>query len=148
MGRTTHGMSHTPEYSVWRDMLNRCHLPTAQHFADYGGRGIQVCKRWRKSFIAFYKDVGPRPGPQFTLGRIDNDKGYKPSNVEWQTWQQQQVNRRDSRNLTFRGETMNAKAWAEKLGIGYRMLMHRLKRGWSVASALTEPSDRGKRIKQ
>ena len=29
---------------------------------DYGGRGHQVCAKWRKSFQTFLKDMGKRPG--------------------------------------------------------------------------------------
>src|SRR5688572_14590197 len=68
--RTTHGATtngtKTPEYEIWSSMIKRCENPRHQAFADYGGRGITVCDRWRQSFSAFLEDMGPRPSPQHT----------------------------------------------------------------------------------
>jgi hypothetical protein len=81
---TTHGMSKTPLYFVWNTMIQRCHRPSSPSWADYGGRGIKVAKRWR-TFQNFYEDMGDRPSPQHTLERINNSKGYEPGNVKWAT---------------------------------------------------------------
>lgn len=70
--------------------------PASPHFADYAGRGIKVCKRW-KDFNNFYADMGKRPSIRHSLGRINNDRGYEPGNCEWQTKRRQQRDRRGSR---------------------------------------------------
>jgi hypothetical protein len=133
----THGMSGTPTYQSWRDMLNRCNRPKDNRWKDYGGRGIRVCKRWRK-FENFLADVGVRP-ENHTLGRIDNDGNYEPGNVAWQTLTEQGRNKQTTHWLTFRGQVKCAKEWSVDLGIDYQLLMTRLKRGWSADRALTEP---------
>lgn len=89
---TTHGHSSDSLYLTWSDLVGRCTRPSHKRYADYGGRGIQVCARWR-SFAAFLADVGERP-PGLTLDRIDNDGNYEPGNVRWTTRSVQNRNRR------------------------------------------------------
>ena len=51
-------------------MIQRCTNPDATGYKNYGGRGIRVCERWLKSYKAFVKDMGLRPGIHLTLERI------------------------------------------------------------------------------
>jgi hypothetical protein len=91
---TTHGHAGTGIYMSWSDMVGRCTRPTHKRWADYGGRGITVCERWRE-FKNFLADVGERP-EGMTLDRIDNDRGYEPGNVRWADYSTQARNRRSS----------------------------------------------------
>ena len=36
-------------YDVWHSIRQRCKNPNAQFYADYGGRGISICKEWEKT---------------------------------------------------------------------------------------------------
>ena len=47
-------------YISWVMMKQRCTNSKATSFADYGGRGIRVCRRWRESFENFRADMGER----------------------------------------------------------------------------------------
>lgn len=91
-----HGLSRTPEYGAWKNMIARCTDPDNDSWRDYGGRGITVCEEWRGDPIAFYKYVGPRPSGAHSIDRIDNDGNYEPGNVKWSTPEQQATNRREA----------------------------------------------------
>lgn len=91
-----HGQAKkTVEYTAWLNMKVRCLNPKCDKFKFYGGRGITICRRWIESFETFFADVGPRPGPEYSLDRYpDNDGNYQPGNVRWATKDEQSVNRR------------------------------------------------------
>lgn len=135
---TTHGMTDSAEYGIWCKMIGRCCNPNDRAYADYGGRGVRVCHRWRESFAAFYEDMGDRPKGK-TLDRIDNDGDYCPDNCRWATRKEQNRNSRKNVLLTFSGRTQCIGTWAEERGMKLRTLWARLNRGWSVDRALTEP---------
>lgn len=92
-----HGMSHVPEYCVWSGMKQRCTNPNADHFADYGGRGIKVCIRWLESFENFYADMGARPSAHHSIDRKNVNGDYEPSNCRWATTKEQRINQRPVR---------------------------------------------------
>jgi hypothetical protein len=128
-----------PEYGVWNTMRSRCYNPRVERYPNYGGRGIQVCERWRKSFADFLADMGRRPSSQHQLERIDNDGNYEPGNVRWALPTENARNRRSSRLIVHAGETLTLAEWAERTGLKVATIWARLKMGWSVADALTVP---------
>lgn len=91
-----------PEYNSWRAMKGRCLNPKYKKWPSYGGRGITVCERWQHSFADFLLDMGTKPGPEYSLGRINNDGNYEPSNCRWETPKEQANNQRPRRKRIIR----------------------------------------------
>lgn len=81
-----------PSYNSWYSMWRRCNHPHYWNYANYGGRGITVCKRW-ESFDLFVEDMGERPVGK-TLDRKENDGNYEPGNCRWATHKEQRHNQR------------------------------------------------------
>ncbi len=128
------GGHQTREYTSWAHMRTRCNNPEHVDFADYGGRGIRVCDRW-KSFENFLADMGPRP-PGTSIDRIDNNGSYEPGNCRWATQTEQRLNARNCRMLSFNGKTQTLTAWAREAGIPRTTLRKRLNRGVPLEQAL------------
>ena len=124
---TTHGMSKTRTYKIWDQLGNRRY--------ECGG----ICERWRR-FENFFEDMGECP-PDYTLHRVNNARGYEPSNCVWADWITQQNNRTNNRRLTHDGETMTLSEWSRRTGIRRECIAARIDRlGWPVDKALTTPT--------
>ena len=130
--KTVHGgaafNSSTPEYSSWNSMKNRCFNPAADSYSRYGGRGITVCDEWRNDFSAFLRDMGKRPTSKHSIGRINNDGNYEPSNCRWETWAEQQANRRSNHRVEFEGKSHLVSHLAKELGTECSRLCQLLKK--------------------
>jgi hypothetical protein len=138
-GNRSHGLYGTAENRIWRGMKNRCSVPTLKNYHRYGGRGIRVCDRWEDSFEAFLSDMGPRPSPNHSLDRINNDGNYEPSNCRWATAKQQSSNTIRTVRVQFQGEELPLNEACLRSGISRRTVRSRLQKGWSLERALSEP---------
>lgn len=126
-----------PEYAAWASMKSRCLNQSARNFADYGGRGIQVCDRWRDSFEAFLADMGTRPSTKHSIDRIDNDGNYEPGNCRWALPLAQCRNKRSNHLVEWQGQTMTVTEAAERAGANIVLVRSRIRRGWDIARALS-----------
>lgn len=135
----THGLSKTTTWMIWTGIRSRCISPTNRSFKNYGGRGIKVCPRWRDSFANFLADMGERP-PGMQIERKDNNGDYEPGNCRWATRIEQAGNRRNNRRITTRGQTLMLAEWSRIGGVKAPTISRRLKRGWTVESAIFSPT--------
>ncbi len=157
------------EYCAWLNMLHRCHNPGHYAYPSYGGRGLSVCDEWRKAetgFEQFFKDLGPKPSSDYSLERVDNDKGYGPSNCVWADTKTQNNNRRPpiihaidfglgyseakgrSPLIEYQGRVQSVTAWAKELGMKSPTLRQRLRRGMTVEQAFTATTEQLKRSRR
>lgn len=130
---------YSPEYSIWMNMRSRCGNPKNNRYVNYGARGIRVCDRWDADFLNFLADMGRRPSDQHSIDRIDNDGNYEPSNCKWSTRAEQCRNRTTSRFIEFQGQVKTLAEWAAENKLTTQTLHQRLKNGWDMNRALTQP---------
>lgn len=124
--KTKHGGHGTPEYAVWKRLRERCSNARNKSYADYGGRGIRVCRRWAK-FENFLADMGERPTAKHSIERMDNDGDYSPGNCCWGTAKRQANNRRSSLRFEFNGAQITIQEIAAQTGLTYSCLHWRLR---------------------
>jgi hypothetical protein len=127
-------------------MKARCGNPAIKGWENYGGRGISVCDRWRKSFPAFLMDMGMRPSPKHSLDRYPDKNGnYEPGNCRWATVIEQLQNQRRNHLVPYLGRLIPATEAARLSGISPDLVLNRLRRGWT--DGLLDPPSKKKRHK-
>lgn len=136
-----HGLCHSRLYSIWKSIKRRCYAPHASNYRWYGARGIEMCDEWKNDFQAFYDwSMANGYADNLTIERKDLEGNYCPENCTWFTVKQQANNRHNNTRITAFGKTQTLQQWADETGIDYRNISRRIKRGWSVERALTEPT--------
>lgn len=91
-------------YRSWAAMIQRCTNPNTKNYVNYGGRGIEICDRWR-NFYFFWLDMGERP-IKHQLDRLDNAGMYEPTNCRWVTQTANLRNTRRTIHVTLGGRKM------------------------------------------
>lgn len=97
--RTSHGLTAAGSeyrymYNTYHRAKGRCENKNNYSYSYYGGRGIEF--RFT-SVEQLALEVGPKPTPEHSIDRIDNDGHYEPGNVRWASKSTQCFNRRSSR---------------------------------------------------
>lgn len=130
------------EYNSWLCMRARCLNRNHPSYPQYGRRGIKICGRWT-TYKLFLEDVGRKPGPDYTLDRIDVNGNYEPGNVRWATCQDQGNNRRNNVRFTVNGQTKTLAEWLRKFGMSAGCYYNRIRRsGMTPYDAITTPVKR------
>lgn len=127
-------------YSAWKNMNYRCFNPEHERFKDYGGRGLTVAQEWLdfETFYVWAIENGHEEG--LSLERMDNNKGYNPSNCTWKTIEEQNRNRRNVHEITIDGVTKNAEDWCRALNLNPNTFRTRYNTyGWDIIKSLTTP---------
>lgn len=115
---TTHGLSGTPFYSVYRALKERCEKESHPAYTNYGGRGI---KNLWDSFEDFMEDMYSSYSEGLEIDRIDNDGNYCKENCRWVTRSENQSNKRVSGDVPYRG------VWIDDKGRYVATLSHNKK---------------------
>ena len=140
IGNRKHGRCGTRIYRIYFNMLRRCNNPKDTAYERYGGRGITVCDEWKHDMAAFFSWAeGNGYSDDLEIDRIDNDAGYRPDNCRWVTARQNCNNRRGNRIIRFDEQSKTVSEWAREVGIDKCTITSRLKHGWSIERALSQP---------
>lgn len=149
-GHIVHGHSArgrlSPEYRAWIAMKARCYQESSKDFANWGGRGIKVCERWKSSFESFLSDMGSKPRGA-SLDRIDPNADYGPQNCRWATIAQQGgENKRSNIRVEVEGEVFDGIAAAcRKLGTSVQAAYSRIQAGMPASEAVSIPARKWRR---
>lgn len=101
----THGHmlsgGRSPEITAFHNATQRCHNKRNPAYRNYGGKGVRMCRRWRgkNGFVHFLEDLGKKPTPKHSLGRLLDRGNYEPGNVFWSTPEEQALHRRINNGL-------------------------------------------------
>lgn len=135
-----HGLRNTRLYSIWKSMKTRCSNPNFTHYKDYGGRGISVCCEWKPDFLGFYNwAMSSGYDDTLTIDRIDVNGNYCPENCRWAETVEQLYNRRNTVLYDYGGQSLTIRQLSEVSGIAEKTMRDRLKSGWSVERAVSQP---------
>jgi hypothetical protein len=129
------------EYTIWVGMHQRCWNTHSREYPYYGGRGINICRRWsgKNGFRNFLADMGEQPFKRASVHRKNNDGDYTRKNVTWATPRIQARNMRTNRVLRYKGTRMILVEWVEDLGMKAGTLGARLAKGWPLEKAFETP---------
>lgn len=137
LSNKTHGMTKTPTYNSWSNMIQQCTNPKATCYSKYGAKGITVCARWRGSFDNFLADMGERPTGT-TIDRVNPTGNYEPGNCRWGTALQQAHNRQRlsaANKSGFRGVYWHSGKWAATINPGKQLYLGRFVKKEEAARA-------------
>lgn len=117
--RTTHGMSGTRLYIMFKGMKSRCYNSHTDHYKYYGGRGITICDEWLNDPQMFI-DWALSNGYQdcLSIDRIDNNKGYSPDNCRFVEPAEQMRNMTKNVRISVNNSAPKIKSeWARELNV-------------------------------
>lgn len=129
-GNLKHGQRKTKLYGTWLNIKDRCNNPNNSHFKYYGKKGIQICTEWANDFSVFMEwSLSNGYSEGLTIERIDNNKGYEPSNCKWITTGEQARNRSITKLQNINGKEMSLAEIAREFNIKPSTIYSRYRRG-------------------
>lgn len=148
MIKTKHGCHGMRIYNIWGKMLARVQNPKNNEYHNYGARGITVCERWlnfqnfkEDMYEKYLKHVQDHGKKNTTIERIDNNKGYEPSNCKWVTLAEQGLNKRNNKRYLINGEPLTVREISVKYNISINTLIMRIKKGCPIEKLATPPTE-------
>jgi hypothetical protein len=135
-----HNDRKTRLYKKWCAMKNRCN--SNYRLPRYERLKVTICDEWRDSYLTFKKwaeSNNYKEGLQ--IDRIDNHKGYEPSNCRFITNEENCNNRDITMRVNYRGEIYAIRPLLKRLNLFEHeaAIRTRIKRGWDETEAIDTP---------
>jgi len=101
----------------------------------------KVCDEWKFNWAAFLQWALNNFFPGAVLNRHDWDKPFSPENCYWGTRLQLNNKSKNTRMLTWKGETKSMADWSRdpRCGVLPWTIRDRIAKGWPVEDAITAP---------
>jgi hypothetical protein len=129
-----HGDVGTRLYNVWCGIKRRCVYGDHGKWAkSYARKNVTMCDEWKYSYLSF-KDWALQNGyrDDLQIDRIDNSKGYEPSNCRFVTAHENMMNRDKSIWVTFNGERTPLIDLCKSHGVPYQTGRYRFHKGMTA----------------
>ena len=153
VSNSSHGMSKSRFYQIWRDMLDRTTRLKNVAYDNYGGRGIKVCQEWRvfENFMnemheSYLQHAEIHGELSTTIDRINNDEGYLKTNCRWATPKFQSLNKRSNLKHSVNGKLLTVKEISDIYGLAYAAVRKRVSLGWAGDDLISPSKRRGSEI--
>ena len=104
-------------------IIGRCTNPNNSAYEQYGARGIRVHPPWledRRKFFLYLLTLDGAENPEATIDRRNNDDAYKPGNIRFVSYVQQQNNRQDTVWIEYNGERLSTNDFRRKYAPDYQ----------------------------
>jgi len=129
-------------YRIWSGMRRRCNNPSDKDYQRYGGRGINICREWSDFEVFRRWAIANGYEDRLMIERVNNQRGYRPSNCKFANAVEQARNRRSSVYIRAFGERKTMVEWShdERCTVNYEALIARIrKQGLPAEIAITHP---------
>lgn len=143
--KITHGLYGHPIYKLWYLVKYRCYDKHDSGYKNYGAKGVTMCEEWKNNFISFYNWCilnGWQKGLQLDKDKLSpykTGKMYSPELCCFLTSKQNMMHRSNSVEATYRGQTKNLSEWVSILGLDYKLIKDRYKKGWETTRNFETP---------
>ena len=119
-------------------MICRCHGNCKN--SSYRDQGITVCDEWRNSFESFQKwALSSGYSHELVIDRENTYGNYEPSNCRWVTKAENARNRTNTIFILYKGKAEKLCDLCRSNDIPLNVVYSRLKIGWDIEKALSQP---------
>jgi hypothetical protein len=106
---------------LYSSIKTRCYNKNDNSYKYYGARGIKMYSKWINNRHEFenwiLNNLGDKPNKNYSLDRIDNNKGYVPGNLRWADKFTQAQNTRRNKSVNYNGNIITQSECAKLLNI-------------------------------